>query len=215
CIINRSVVLTGSMNPTHNGAYKNDNNIIVVASKKLAKNYQEEFDEMWQGEFQNKKSEKVVYQKITDTKKEISIQNYFCPEDGCEMQTLRLLAAARKRIRFMTFSFTSDAIGDFLIANPNDATVEGIFEARQISPWSEYARLVEKYGDKAIKKDENPYAMHHKVFIVDDDCVLTGSYNPSRNGNENNDENLVIVCNKKIAKAFIEEFERIADEKEI
>ena len=57
------------------------------------------------------------------------------------------------------------------------------------------------------KKDKNKKNMHHKVFIIDNETVITGSYNPTGSGNYRNDENLIIIRNKDIAKGFVEEFE--------
>ena len=62
-----------------------------------------------------------------------------------------------------------------------------------------------------VRRDENKGFMHHKVFIVDDSVVF-GSYNPTKSGDEDNDENLLIVHNRDIAERFVEEFKRIYSE---
>jgi len=51
--------------------------------------------------------------------------------------------------------------------------------------------------------------MHHKVWIIDGKTVITGSFNPTKAGNEKNDENLVIIHDKEIAGQYLEEFKRI------
>jgi phosphatidylserine/phosphatidylglycerophosphate/cardiolipin synthase-like enzyme len=56
--------------------------------------------------------------------------------------------------------------------------------------------------------------MHHKVFIIDNKTVITGSYNPTKNANERNDENILIIHDKKIAEKYLKEFERIYYERE-
>ena len=105
----------------------------------------------------------------------------------------------------MTFSFTSDRLGELLL-NSN-LEVKGVFEKSQAgSPYSEYHKLIEKYD---VRKDSNGGMMHHKVFIIDKKIVITGSYNPTKNGNENNDENVLIIHSKVIAKKYLEEFEKI------
>ena len=38
--------------------------------------------------------------------------------------------------------------------------------------------------------------------------TVAGSFNFSRNADENNDENLVIIQSEEIAQAYLEEFER-------
>jgi phospholipase D len=49
--------------------------------------------------------------------------------------------------------------------------------------------------------------MHHKVFIIDKEAVVTGSYNPTKSGNTRNDENMLIIHDKEIANQFLEEFD--------
>jgi len=60
-----------------------------------------------------------------------------------------------------------------------------------------------------VKKDSNKYNMHHKVFIIDNETVVTGSYNPTSSGDEKNDENILIIHDKGIAKKFLDEFDRV------
>ncbi len=48
--------------------------------------------------------------------------------------------------------------------------------------------------------------MHHKVLIIDEETVITGSFNPTKNGDEGNDENVLIIHDKEIAKKFLGEF---------
>src|SRR3989339_376399 len=51
CIIDSKIVLTGSFNPTDNDNHKNNNNVVIFYSNFLAKNYEDEFDELWNGMF--------------------------------------------------------------------------------------------------------------------------------------------------------------------
>ena len=61
----------------------------------------------------------------------------------------------------------------------------------------------------------NPAIMHHKVFVIDKNVVITGSMNPTSAGNTKNDENIIIIDDDKVALKFSEEFERlIAQEKQ-
>ena len=46
CILDKKSIITGSFNPTINGNFKNNNNIIYIESKTLANNYLEEFKEL-------------------------------------------------------------------------------------------------------------------------------------------------------------------------
>ncbi|PJF26508.1 MAG: phospholipase, partial [Phototrophicales bacterium] len=54
-----------------------------------------------------------------------------------------------------------------------------------------------------------PFTLHHKVFIVDETTVITGSFNISSNATRSNDENLVIIQSPDIARLYIQEFDRL------
>jgi len=48
--------------------------------------------------------------------------------------------------------------------------------------------------------------MHHKVIIIDNQIVITGSYNFSNNAEYENDENILIIHDPKIADLFYDEY---------
>ncbi len=211
-----AIVITGSANPTVNGFTKNDNNLVIVEGDVLAQNYLDEWDEL----AGKRRERKVRYPLINHTiilnsssDSSFLLENYFCPEDGCEEHVLEELDKARVSIDFMTFSFTSDPIGNELVdKDEKGILVRGVFERRQESKYSEHSFL--KDAGLAVALDGNPATMHHKVFIVDADdpenaAVILGSYNPTKSGNERNDENVLIVHDRAIAQRFEEEFARV------
>jgi phosphatidylserine/phosphatidylglycerophosphate/cardiolipin synthase-like enzyme len=51
--------------------------------------------------------------------------------------------------------------------------------------------------------------MHHKVIIIDDQIVVTGSYNFSQSAKTRNDENTLIIHSPEIAEIYKQEFERV------
>lgn len=62
-----------------------------------------------------------------------------------------------------------------------------------------------------IFQDREPRKLHHKYMLVDADtaanpAVITGSANWSRNANDINDENTLIIENARIANQFLQEF---------
>lgn len=204
CIIDHKIVWTGSFNPTERGAYQNNNNVVVFYSKLLAENFEEEFQEMWNGTFSS--GNKVKYPIIDLNNKKI--ENYFCPEDNCAQQVIDVINKAKNSIYFMIFSFTSEDIADSILFKEKNIKIKGIFETTQAgSKYSQYKRLKD-FGLDVIK-DKNKANMHHKVFIIDNEIVITGSFNPSESGNKRNDENLLIIYDKEIAKKYLQEFEKI------
>ena len=60
-----------------------------------------------------------------------------------------------------------------------------------------------------MREDGNPSFLHHKVIILDNQIVITGSLNFSANADESNDENMVIIDNADIASLYTQEFDRM------
>ncbi len=201
CIIDGKKISGGSMNPTDNDAHKNNNNLLLISSKILAANYEAEFQELWNGQF--KKGNLVPNPQIRIGN--IEVENYFCPEDHCAEHVKEELAKAQQSIDFMTFAFTHDGIAHVILLKHLDKIpIRGIMETKQISPYSAYEVLAHTLG--TVVKDSNPHNMHHKVFIIDGETVVTGSFNPTQGGDEKNDENILIIHDAGIAGKFTDEF---------
>ncbi len=204
CIFDEHVVWTGSMNPTVKGDGQNDNNVVVIASGRIASDFLDEFEELWSG----------IYRRGDRTRKrsvqqgDATIQALFCPEDQCAEKVIETLSRANETILFMAFSFTHRGIADALIdAHNRGVTVQGVVEKTGSSSSSMYNMLHDAGID--ARHDANPAMMHHKVFIADGRTVITGSFNPTYNGDARNDENLLIIRDAELAKPFEEEFRRV------
>lgn len=190
CIIDESIVFTGSYNP--NGlSYKN--NIVIIESEHLAKNYEDEFKELYSYKFS--KGSKVKYSQIYVN--DILIENYFCPEDSCDEKVKEVLAASEESVYFFIFSFTDKEIAEILL-NKN---THGLLESAQNSKWSVYPMFKDLDVELYTKG-----VMHNKVFVIDNKTIITGSWNPTKNGSKNNDENLLIIHSEEIAKKYVEKF---------
>ncbi len=220
CIFDNKLVFTGSFNPTERGAYKNNNNMLIIKSKYLVENYNDEFDELWQGNFSKGKrvSNPIIY---LNAKK---IENYFCPEDYCAWHVVQTLNNAEKSIYFMTFSFTNEDIANSVINQYGKGLdVKGVFEKTQKSKYSQFERmqgfgLNVTWDTDMIKLNPNITSLikypkigklHHKVFIIDNQTVITGSMNPTGAGDTRNDENVLIIHDKGIAQQYLDEFDLI------
>lgn len=205
-IFDGHTVWTGSTNITQNGNFRNNNNVIVVQSTRVAAIYENEFQEMWAGEFGPRSSSTLNQQALTIN--ETPIQILFAAEDDVMTQLVPIIESAEKSIRFMAFSFTHDDLGA-AVQSRADAGVDvmGIFEKRGSE--TQYSELPGLYcSGVPVRQDGNKGTFHHKVFIIDDEIVITGSLNFSNNADESNDENVFIVANADIAAQYLAEFER-------
>ncbi len=209
-IIDESAVWTGSWNYTVNGSYRNNNNAFVLESADAASAYRQEFDEMFnRGEFGARSRDDGI---IAFAFGDGSVSILFAPE-GDEIGAIAAeIARAERSIRFMVFVFSLEELAQAMLnqaANPA-VTVAGIFEERNSkASWSQMPAL--HCAGALVRQDGNRYLLHHKVIIIDDDTVITGSFNFSRSATKSNDENIVIIRDATVAAAYLDEWRRIWD----
>jgi len=206
-IFDGRTVWTGSTNLTENDNFRNNNNVIVIRSTKVAEMFEREFSEMWvEGQHGPRSPSTAASQstRIDGT----PVQVLFAAEDEAIEALIPLVRGAEKSIRFMAFSFTHPDLGAAMLAQVEAGLeVQGIFEVRGSE--TEYSQLAPLYCAGApVRQDGNPGTFHHKVLIIDDLVIVTGSLNFSENADDSNDENVVILSNAEIAALYLQEFER-------
>jgi phosphatidylserine/phosphatidylglycerophosphate/cardiolipin synthase-like enzyme len=208
-VIDGMEVWTGSMNFTINGGYRNDNNLISIRSSRLAENYTAEFEEMFiQDVFGDNVVAATPHPSLTVDGTQI--ETYFSPDDGAASRIENLVQSSQDSVYFMAYSFTLDSIADAMLERASaGVAVKGVFEEGQYysNVSTEFDLFVEAGLD--VRLDGNNRNMHHKVIIIDEEIVITGSYNFSRSAENHNDENILIIYNRDIAALYLAEFERV------
>jgi len=208
-IIDGQEVWTGSVNYTTTDMYFNNNNLLYIRSEDLAANYTQEFEEMFLGDhFGDDVQSDTPYPIVKIAG--LAVENYFSPDDGAAQAVIDHLAQARTSIEFLAFSFTSDPIAAAMLdAVQRGVTVSGVMEEAQVNSntGSEYENL--RLGGADVRLDGNRRNMHHKVMIIDDRIVVTGSYNFTASAENRNDENLLIIEDAALADQYRREFEKI------
>jgi phosphatidylserine/phosphatidylglycerophosphate/cardiolipin synthase-like enzyme len=207
-VVDGAAVWTGSWNFTPNDTYRNNNHALFIQSPQLAENYTTEFEEMFtQHKFGPTSTADTPNPqvRIGDT----LIESCFAPEDECAVKLTQVILQAQQEIYFMAFSFTHDEIGQAVLERAKAGVeVHGVFETRgSETEYSELARM--KKAGLDVLQDGNPYTLHHKLFIIDGEVVVSGSFNFSSNADEANDENMLVIHNAEIAHQFLAEFERV------
>ncbi len=213
-VIDGTTVWTGSMNFTENDAYRNNNNYIEITSSQLAENYTREFEEMFIRRQFGPGSTADTPHPLVTASGGTRIESYFAPEDGVAAHILRVLRSARTSIHFMAFSFTRDDFAQVLIEKARaGVSVQGVFERRQTQAGSSAWDTLKEAGLTTlgldVRLDGNRYNQHSKVFVVDGETVVTGSYNFTQSADKQNDENVLIIHDAAIARAYEVEWEKV------
>lgn len=209
-VVDEEWVQTGSWNYTHADTTRHDNNALFVRDRDLAANYTAEFERLFtRREFGPQKFAGSPRPVLTIGS--VRVESYFSPKDEVAAKIIATLATARESVYFLAFALTHDGIGQAVLDRAREGVfVSGVFETSGADDEaSEYSTM--KRAGLEVYKDANPYAMHHKVIVVDERVVIVGSFNFSRNADESNDENVLIIHDPSLAKQYREEFLRVRD----
>lgn len=208
-IFDGQIVWSGSTNITVSGMFEQNNNTIVIQSPELAAIYERQFEEMWSGQFNAKSPSTLDQQSLTIDGTPTQI--LFSPEDEVTTHLLPYLQGAQTSIEFMAFTFTDDQIGGAMIERKKQGVdVRGVFEATGSD--TEFSEMTPLFCAQAsVRQDGNPAFLHHKIIIIDNRIVITGSFNFTANANEQNNENVIVIDNAEIAALYTQEFQRVWD----
>ena len=207
-IFDGQIVWTGSTNITENGIFDQDNNAIAIQSPELAAIYEREFQEMWDGQF-GPRSPSTLDEQVAMVNGSRIVVVFTSEDPALENAIVPLVKSATKSIRFLTFSFTDFPLADTMSQRAKAGVdVAGVFE--KVGSETEASELrTLMCRSVPVKQDGNSGFLHHKVIIVDERIVITGSMNYSTNAEENNDENVIIIDNAEIARLYLQEFDRV------
>jgi len=116
---------------------------------------------------------------------------------------VRALDGAKKSVRVQAYSFTSKRIAKALVkAKDRGIHVKVIVDKSQFEKGT-FSRVpyLLKQGIPIFKDDKVSIA-HNKVMIIDDETVVTGSYNFTVSADRYNAENLLVIKDKGLAKHY-------------
>lgn len=204
-VIDSQKVWTGSANISHTDLSGfNANSAILINSKPIAKLYEAEFEQMYYGRFHQLKNQ-TIPNKTTVGNSKISV--YFSPQDKIITNyIIPLINNASKYIYVPVFVITHKDFNQALInAKNRGVDVKIIVDATAAG--AKYSSVKFLRENKIPVKAENrPGKMHMKSIMIDDKYTIFGSMNFTKSGERYNDENVLIIENPALTKAFKEQF---------
>lgn len=196
CIINNSLVITGSYNPTSLFSSSADfNTVIVIDSTILASLYYNAYNQL----SKNKKKESPFTSFLHN---DFLIELYFCPQDNCQSHLLQVLRSANESIYFALFTFTDKEVSSVLSRSAEKGVhVSGIVESYQSKKYNQYFFLEEAGLDVFLETSSR--LQHTKLFVIDEKILVIGSYNPTIAATTINDENMLVLHNDELALLYL------------
>jgi phosphatidylserine/phosphatidylglycerophosphate/cardiolipin synthase-like enzyme len=130
------------------------------------------------------------------------VEVYFSPRGGCTEAVVRELDAAKESVLVQAYSFTSAPIAKALVqAHNRGVTVEVILdESQQTEKYSD-ADFLHNMGIPT-RIDAKHAIAHNKIIVIDEQVVITGSFNFTRAAEEHNAENLLVIRDGALAEKY-------------
>ena len=221
----RESVLTGSTNFTTTGVEKNLNHLVIVHDATVAKIFAREYREIRQGHFGKRNEGHDKAPKDVEVSG-IPIRVLFAPDHAPEMEIMKQMAKAERRIDFAIFTFAqSSGIDDqMLLLRKANKTLRGALDRRMANQkWAAARPLKQEGVELSIvpKRGTGVGKLHHKLMVIDEQVIIAGSFNYTGPANALNDENIIILGDlsstrassidrqRRLAKFALDEIDRI------
>ena len=137
-----------------------------------------------------------------------TMEVFFSPKGGCTEAIIEEISHAKKEILIQAYSFTSAPIAKALLdAHKRGVKVEAVLDKSQRSEKYTSATFLLNEGI-AVTIDDKHAISHNKIFIIDRQTLITGSFNFTKAAEEKNAENLLILKgNKPLIDQYLQNFE--------
>lgn len=134
---------------------------------------------------------------------------FFSPGEECICRLVALLASAKRSLDICVFTVTDDRITNAILSAHQRGVAIRIItdDDKSHDLGSDVERLAA--AGITVRMDRSTFHMHHKFAIVDGTLLLNGSFNWTRSASTNNQENFIIVSDKRLLTAFAREFEKL------
>lgn len=143
------------------------------------------------------------------------VQVRFSPGGNCTQFTEAAIAKAKKTILVQAYYFTSLPIADALIkAHRRGVEVSMLIDRSQLTGKYAQVRHMNEQGI-FIAVDKVPGIAHSKVMVIDDDYVLTGSFNWTKAAETSNVENILLIKDHKTNHIYTTAWRQRAEQAQV
>ncbi len=208
-IFDNEKVFTGSTNISSTCLTGYNSNIaVLINSKEIANLYKKEFEQMYSGKFHTDKATINNNEHINLSNIDTSV--YFSPmSKAISNNIIPLIRNAQIYIYIPAFYLTHpDLIDELINARRRGIEIKIIVDETSVN--GDYVDLDKlKQNNIEVKVENWTGKMHMKSIIIDNNILIIGSMNFTKQGERRNDENILIIKNStnlttKYKKHFLE-----------
>jgi len=131
-------------------------------------------------------------------------QVYFSPYGEATTAIRQALNNAKSTVLVQAYSFTSAPIAEALVkAHKRGVKVQVILDRSQKTYKYSSADFLANSGIPT-RIDAAHAIAHNKIMVIDNEVVITGSFNFTKAAEEKNAENLLVIHNRELAARYID-----------
>ena len=127
---------------------------------------------------------------------------YFSPPDNAAQAIVEQIGRSRSEVLVQAYGFTHNGIAQALVkAHQRGVKVQVVMDAKS----AQTNRFVVEIFDReriAYRWDGKHAIAHNKVMVIDQDVIITGSFNFTNSAQTRNAENLLILRSSGLAAEY-------------
>jgi phosphatidylserine/phosphatidylglycerophosphate/cardiolipin synthase-like enzyme len=132
----------------------------------------------------------------------VPVQVYFSPKGGCTDAILRSIVKAKSEILIQAYTIGSPILTEALVdAHRRGVLVQLIVDKSELSEGLTPQAIMANVGIPVYLDGIHAIA-NNRVVIIDQEVVMTGSFNFNKASEELNAENLLIIQSKELATLY-------------
>ena len=133
--------------------------------------------------------------------------------EGTSLKKLvKILLKAKQNLDICVFTINCRELADAaVLLHKSGVVVRVLTDDEQMGSSGSQIEKFKREGIQ-VRHDVSSFFMHHKFAVIDDVCLVNGSFNWTKQAVTGNRENVVITNDENVVKHFVEEFERLWEE---
>ncbi len=139
---------------------------------------------------------------------------YFTPPAGGASGLIKQIDGAKKSIKVMAYGFTATNLAEALVRAKRRGIDVGLIQDEKSAQNNREILPILLAAGIEVRSDGKHAIQHNKVMLIDDDIVITGSYNFTNSAEKRNAENIMIVRSAYAAKRYADNWKTHWDHSE-
>jgi phosphatidylserine/phosphatidylglycerophosphate/cardiolipin synthase-like enzyme len=127
---------------------------------------------------------------------------YFTPPRGAAQAIVQVIDGSQRQVLVQAYSFTHNAIAQALARAKQRGVDVKVLMDEKSDNGNRYVIGVLSGANVVMREDGKHAIAHNKVMVIDDEIVVTGSFNFTNAAEQRNAENFLILKSRDLAAQY-------------